>query len=344
MYLLLAVSAEYNHDSEARVRSALGWAGYLAMRQDDPFTLIEVADVLLIRHIQEIAMPKGYAPVRTGDLLDRAIAKAPSRPEPVLMSIMLAEEVKDPERLGSAVEELLSLGWPGVDEIWRKEARQKVEKMARELETEGRRDEAKRLLARLAKAEPRDLFLRLTWTGDAGLDLNVEEPLGASASAVSPRTVFGGAVVQSGRGKHPESVYVCPLGFSGDYKIRIDTLYNDQTHPVEKATLEIITHEGSADEKKETRNIPIPLSQPVMVHLDNGRHQNVLPFEGRTVVRLVPESQQSPGAKPGVSGNTTPVVTPETSEAADLLRVPGGAKPKPGGTIRLDPSRPKAKP
>ena len=260
------------------------------------------------------------------------------------MSIMLAEEVKDPERLGSAVEELLSLGWPGVDEIWRKEARQKVEKMARELESEGRGDEAKRLLARLAKAEPRDLFLRLTWTGDAGLDLNVEEPLGASASAVSPRTVFGGAVVQSGRGKHPESVYVCPLGFSGDYKIRIDTLYNDQTHPVEKATLEIITHEGSPEEKKETRNIPIPLSQPVIVHLENGRRQNVLPFEGRTVVRLVPESQQSPGSKPGPSGNTTPVVPPEASEAADLLRVPGGSKPKPGGTIRLDQSRPKAKP
>ncbi len=300
--------------------------------------------MLLIRHIPEIAMPKGFDPVRTGELLDMAIEKAPSRPEPVLMSIMLAEETHDPDRLGSTVEQLLSLGWPGVDEVWRKEARQKVEKMARELESEGRIEESKRLLDRLEKAEPRDVFLRLTWTGDAGLDLNVEEPLGASATAISPRTVYGGAVVKSGRGKNPESVYVCPLGFSGDYQVRIDILYNDQSNPVTKATLEIITHEGSADEKKETRQIPIPLSQPVIVHLENGRRQKVLPFEGRTVVRLVPEMEESPGAKPGASGHSAPVIGPEASEAADLLRVPGGSKPKKPGTIRLDPAPPTAKP
>jgi hypothetical protein len=138
-------------------------------------------------------------------------------------------------------------------------------------------------------------------------------------------------------------VYVCPLGFGGDYKVRIDTLYNDQEHPVEKATLEIITHEGSAQEKKETRTIPIPLSQPVVVHLENGRRKNVLPFEGRTVVRLVPESQEAPEGKPGASGNSAPVPAPEAAEAAELLRAPGGAKPKREGTIKLDSGAPKAK-
>ncbi|HEU5115430.1 MAG TPA: DUF2135 domain-containing protein, partial [Isosphaeraceae bacterium] len=213
-----------------------------------------------------------------------------------------------------------------------------------ELESEGRTDESKRLLDRLEKAEPRDVYLRLTWTGDAGLDLNVEEPLGASATAISPRTVYGGAVVKSGRGKNPESVYVCPLGFSGDYQVRIDILYNDQSNPVTTATLEIITHEGSPEEKKETRQIPIPLSQPVVVHLENGRRQKVLPFEGRTVVRLVPEIQESPEAKSGTSGRSTPVIGPETSEAADLLRAPDGSKPKKPGTIQLAPPQSTTKP
>ena len=103
--------------------------------------------------------------------------------------------------------------------------------------------EADTLLAKLAQAEARDLFIRLTWDGDADYDLAVEEPLGATASYQTPRTVFGGSLVKNGYGSHPEEVYVCPRGFDGDYKVRITTIYTNPSKPVTHLTLETIAHE-----------------------------------------------------------------------------------------------------
>ena len=76
-------------------------------------------------------------------------------------------------------------------------------------------------------SEARDLFIRLTWTGDADFDLAVDEPLGATATYLTPRTVFGGSIVKNGYGRHPEEVYVCPRGFDGDYTIKVETIYNN---------------------------------------------------------------------------------------------------------------------
>ena len=49
----------------------------------------------------------------------------------------------------------------------------------RKLREEDRGDEADRSLASLPAAEARDVFIRLTWDGDADFDLVVQEPLGA---------------------------------------------------------------------------------------------------------------------------------------------------------------------
>src|SRR5439155_22110354 len=137
------------------------------------------------------------------------------------------------------------------------DARRQLERLARTLREEARGDEADRLLARLPEAEARDLFLRLSWTGDADLDLYVAEPLGATACYATPRTVFGGSVVQNGYGKHPEEVYVCPRGFDGDYSIKIETAYNNPDKPATQAILEVITHEGTPQESKSTHTIAL---------------------------------------------------------------------------------------
>ena len=68
-----------------------------------------------------------------------------------MMSINLAQATKDPKRMADAVEQLLSLGWPGNDEAIRRDARQQVEKLAKTLREERRGDEADALLARLPR-------------------------------------------------------------------------------------------------------------------------------------------------------------------------------------------------
>ena len=77
-----------------------------------------------------------------------------------------------------------------------------------------------------------------------------------------PRTVFGGALIKNGYGTHPEEIYVCPRGFNGKYTIRVSNIWADPKQPVTRLTLEVITHEGTSREKKETRNLKPSAENP----------------------------------------------------------------------------------
>ena len=201
-----------------------------------------------------------------------------------MMSVNLALKTKDPARMGDAAERLLSLGWPGVnfDEQMRKDVAEQVNKLVQALKDDGKTDEAASLAARLVASQARDVVVVLSWTGEADLDLAVEEPLGATACFKTPRTVFGGAIISNGFGKHPEEVYSCPRAFDGDYKVRVETIYTDEAKPVTEAKLVVITHEGAeVGEKRQEYTINLAKPSPVVVHLTGGRRKEVLPFIAR---------------------------------------------------------------
>ena len=245
MYLALAIAVEELKGKPEDIKLALNYAADAAQRTHNPNDLVKAADALFL---------KGYYE-RIGPLLDEAAAKVPHRSEPLVMSINLARKTKDPKRMGDSIDRLLALGWPGSDEYFRREARKQAEELAGKLREEARGKEADELLARLPAAEARDLFIRLTWDGDADYDLVIQEPLGAVAQISMPRTVFGGSIIKNGYGNHPEEIYVCPRGFDGDYTVRITTIYTNPDKPPTRLTLETITHEGTAEEKKQTHTL-----------------------------------------------------------------------------------------
>jgi hypothetical protein len=284
MYEALAIAIKMNKGSEGDFKTALGYAADMAVRSQNPNDLVSVADLMLVHHELD----------RAGSLLDRAAEKVPHRSEPLFMMINLAQQTKDPERMAKGVDALLALGWPGVDEQFRREARNQVETLAKALREEKREAEADALMDRLTQAETRDVYVRMTWTGDAGFTLAVEEPLGATARDITPRTVFGGSIVKGGFGNHPESVYVCPRGFDGDYTVRIETIYNNPAKPALEGTLELITHEGMADEHKETRTIRLTKSpEPVVVHLSGGRRKAAMPYLTPQAAAATPPAAES---------------------------------------------------
>lgn len=289
MYEMLAIAIEKNGGREEDAQKALGYAADIAIKRGSVIDLTRVADLLHIHKMDR----------RAAELLPLAMEKDPSDERPLQMGINLARLLKDPDLMGLAAQRLLSVGWPGVDEELRIEARKQVDSLAKTLKSEGRGADAQKLLQRIEQAEARDLFIRLTWNGDAGLDLAVEEPLGATATVLQPRTVFGGAIVKSGRGKHPESVYVCPQGFDGEYRIRVQTLYNDEKSPASDITLEIITHEGTPAEKVEKHTIDLSKPAPIVVHLAGGTRKTVLPYQPPRIPIPAPTPFASrPGTEP----------------------------------------------
>ena len=270
MYIALAIAVEELKGKPEDVKLALDYAADAAQRSHNPNDLVRAADALFLR---------GDYP-RVGPLLDEAAAKVPHRAEPLVMSINLARKTKDPLRMADSIDHLLSLGWPDSDDYFRREARKQAEDLAAKLREDGRGKEADDLLARLPAAEARDLFLRLTWDGDADFDLLVDEPLGATAQVSMPRTVFGGSILKNGYGSHPEEIYVCPRGFDGNYTVRLSAVYSNPEKPPTRMTLEAITHEGTAQEQKQTFTLTPgdPKPTPVVIHLTGGRRKNVLPF------------------------------------------------------------------
>lgn len=285
MYEMLAVAIEERKGSPEEVKTLLGYAAFKALQSKNPNLLLSLADMLYRRRIFDKVGPAGLQ-TSAGELIDMVAKQVPHRGEPLLMSINLAAKTKDPKRMGDAVEALLSLGWPGndaamhsTDETIRSGAREQVEKLAKTLREDGRGDESDALLARLPGALARDVFVRLKWQGVDDLDLIVDEPLGASAQLFkSPRTVFGGAIVSNGYGKHPEEVYVCPRAFDGTYTVRVDKIYQPENSPAKVAELEIITHQGTPQEKTEKHTIQLDKPAPVTFKLEGGRRKEVLPF------------------------------------------------------------------
>jgi hypothetical protein len=306
MYEILAVTIELNKGDARNVKSAIGYAAYLAKRGRDPMQMTSVADLMVVHHLNEVTVKdaQGKADRTTvGELLDLANERSPGWFEPLVMSVALAERTKDADRMGTTLEKFLALGWPKLDETVRDEAHRRAETLAKALRADGRGEEASKLLERLKDAESRDIYVRLSWTGDAGIGLSVEEPLGAIANFKTPRTVFGGAHIKDGLGKHPESIYVCPRAFDGDYKVRFQVLYNDEKAPVREATLEIILHEGTPQERKETRTVLLDKPDPVTFRLEGGRRTTVLPYQAPPTLRIVrdPKSKTAETAKPSTS-------------------------------------------
>lgn len=277
MYEALAWSISLNQGSPADVKTALNYAADLAQRSHNPNHLFSAADKLMF---------KGYYE-RVGALLDETMSLVPHRAQPIVMSINLAQKTTDPKRMADSIERLLSLGWPGEDEYFRIESRNQVEKLAKTLREANRDKEADALLEHLTASLARDVFVRLTWDGEADYDLAVHEPLGVTASYDLPRTVFGGSVIANGYGSHPEEVYVCPRGFNGEYQVGVKTIFTNPDKPVTRLTLEIITHEGTAQEKKETFTLdPDKPGKPVTVKLTGGRRTKVLPFVDPLAITL----------------------------------------------------------
>jgi hypothetical protein len=296
MYEALALAIEMNGGKPEDVKTSLNFAADLAQRTHNPNHLISAADKLML---------KGYYD-RVGALIDEAAGKIPHRAEPLLMSINLAQSTKDPKRMADAIGKLLAVGWPGQDEYFRRESRKQAETLAKTLTEDGRSDEAKTLLAGLPDAEARDVYIRLSWDGNADYDLVVQEPLGATVTYLMPRSVFGGSLVQNGYGNRPDEIYVCPRGFDGDYTVRITMIYNDPKKPATRLNLETITHEGTPEEHRETLSLrpDDPQAKPMVVHLKGGRRKTVLPFISPMAVRqsvedaLEQKADSSKSAKP----------------------------------------------
>jgi hypothetical protein len=207
----------------------------------------------------------------------------PNRAEVFTQALALAKKLDDIDAIQWACVGILSQEWTGDQrEVFETAYRIGRDTYNRLLAAD-RRQQAESFDAAARKAMQRDCKVVVTWTGDADIDLSVEEPSGAVVSQQQPRSISGGVYlgdVASAEGKGGtkgfSETYVCPLGFDGEYRVLIKNVWGRPTSG--KVTLDIYTHFGSVQQKLVHEQIPLAEKNAVVVFdLKEGRRNEALP-------------------------------------------------------------------
>lgn len=209
----------------------------------------------------------------------------PMRPEPFLQGLAAAQRLNNREEIAWACSGILGMAWPRDQQ----HILQRASRIAASLLEEAKADKdtatLKKLEEQLTAAMVRDCVVKVTWTGDADVDMQVLEPSGEVCSLQNDRTTGGGVLLADDYndhgGKKAEGVseyYVCPQAFSGEYKVMVKRVWGQVT--AGKVTVEVYRHFRTPEQIYEKKQIPLA-QQGAMVVFDlaNGRRVDPLPVQ-----------------------------------------------------------------
>ena len=188
-------------------------------------------------------------------------AAEPLRPEPLQYGLQLASLVNDIDGQQWASLGVLRQAWPNEKRELPNQANRVAQAVLEQLKRENRSKEAGDFEARLAQSLVRDVLVKVTWTGDADVDVLVEEPSGTVCSFRNPRTTAGGVILGDSASRGIASkdgyseVYVCPEAFSGTYKMQLRRVWGKLT--AGKVTIDVYTHYGTGGMLHERQQVPL---------------------------------------------------------------------------------------
>jgi hypothetical protein len=212
----------------------------------------------------------------------------PNTPFSYDKAMTYAEATDDLKAMEWATSNLLKQDWPVRNTDIQNKAEQMLDGMAKRLDQKNRGDDGKKLRDAVQLQRRRDLVVKLSWEGQADLDLKVKEPTGSTCWALNRTTVGGGTLVGDTLADMNNETYMAAEAFSGDYQITIDRVWGKPLY--NKARLTVIRHQGSKDEKIDPPlTVDLSKNAPITIKLDNGR---------RTEAAFVPppSAQQTPDA------------------------------------------------
>jgi tetratricopeptide (TPR) repeat protein len=219
---------------------------------------------------------------RALDLFRQAAQQDPMRPEPYMLGLKAARELNDLDALRWASLGIVNQSWPKDQaQVWQSGMGVANEVLKR-LKTENRDKEAQEFQAELDRAMVRDCVAVVYWTGEADVDLMVQEPSGTVCSLRNPRTTAGGIMLgdvlsqteSDNSGGHSE-VYVCPQGFDGTYRLKAWRVWGKVN--TGKVRVEVTTHFRDKNPITVSKILPLEKDEVMVVFdLKDGRRKESL--------------------------------------------------------------------
>ena len=219
---------------------------------------------------------------RALDIFRQASEQDPLRPEPYMLGLKAARELDDMDGLRWASLGILNQAWTKDHaQVWQAGVGVAKEILQR-MKANKQDKEAEAFQAELDQAVARDCVVAVHWTGDADVDLMVEEPSGAVCSLRNPRTAGGGVMLgdvlsqtnSDNSGGHSE-VYVCPKGFDGTYRLKAWRVWGKVN--TGKVTVEVTTHFRDKNPVTVSKILPLEKDEALAVfELKDGRRKESL--------------------------------------------------------------------
>ena len=220
-------------------------------------------------------------------LLDVATLE-PTSTEPYLLGLDVAKKTENKEALQWLTVGILSQEWPKNPQLARR-AKNISTALLAELKASDA-EAANEYAQAISEAKHRDCVVEISYTGDADLDLYIQEPGGTICSRLITRTTAGGvhfgdnASKGSNQSGKITEKYVLPKGFSGDYQLVIKRITGTVTSG--KVNVDVRHHVNSDSETREARPVTIEGKGTIVnFTLANGRREDSL--EEHTLKTLI---------------------------------------------------------
>ena len=217
------------------------------------------------------------------------------RPEPYIHGLAAAQRLNDIEGLRWACEGILSHAWPREHHAIERKAKRVAMATLKQLREDGQQERASQFESVLNRALVRDCVVKVTWTGDADIDVMVEEPGGTICSLRNPRTTSGGVILgdtSARAGVTPvrgySETYVCSKAFAGQYQVFLRRIWGKVT--AGKVTIDIYTNYRTKGQNHLHRQLEIGDKDAIVTfELDKGRRAE--PLEEVQLARVVQDQE-----------------------------------------------------
>lgn len=282
MYEALGIAMQMDGSDKAAIERAVMSAADFSRSADE---LAYIASYLTKLDLNRRAL----------QLYKQVLKLDPLRSDAYALGLRAAQRADDSEGVRWATVGILEQAWPADQEVVKETAWRVAKATIEQLVKSGNKEEAKAYKQDIARAIERDCVVRVSWTGDADVDIAVQEPGGSVCSAAEPRAAGGGVNlgdvftgVEGQQGGVFSETYVCPKGFAGDYRVKVTPVWGEVA--AGKVTVDVYLHlNGKKVEHKREQLDLGPDGLAVDFTLDAGRRTE--PLEEQHIARAVERQQ-----------------------------------------------------
>ena len=276
MYESLGIAMQLDGRSEQDVERAVMSAVDFT---DNAETLFAIADYLTSLNLDR----------RAAQVCRLAVERDPLMKEAFGVALHAAQRCDDDASIRWATTAILAQVWPEEQSAILEAAERASKALLAKLEAAGEYEQLEAYREELAEARVRDCEIIVSWTGEADVDIAVEEPGGSVCSLGVPRTTSGGVRIPGSasltEGEVHRESYICPLGFSGQYRLAVRKVWGDLTADV--VTVEVKLAVGSPHEQSQSRQIKIEEGKDAVVEFAMADGRRTDPIEEQQLVQAI---------------------------------------------------------